>query len=77
MITATSETTTENTPDIYLNREQAMKLLSVSRTTFATIVKRYKIEKCTLTRRPLYRKADLVKLIEQHMSTSKTRKAAS
>ena len=77
MITATSETTTENINDVYLNREQAMKLLGISRTTLATIVRRYKIEKCTLTRRPLYRKADLVNLIEQHMSTSKTRKAAS
>jgi hypothetical protein len=76
MITATSETT-ENTNDVYLNREQAMKLLGISRTTLATIVRRYKIEKCTLTRRPLYRKADLVNLIEQHMSTSKTTKAAS
>ena len=77
MITATSETTTENINDVYLNREQAMKLLGISRTTLATIVRRYKIEKCTLTRRPLYRKADLIKLIEQHMSTSKTTKAAS
>jgi len=77
MVTATSETTTENINDVYLNREQAMKLLGISRTTLATIVRRYKIEKCTLTRRPLYRKADLVNLIEQHMSTSKTRKAAS
>jgi len=76
MITATSETT-ENINDIYLNREQAMKLLGISRTTLATIVRRYKIEKCTLTRRPLYRKGDLVNLIEQHMSTSKTTKAAS
>ena len=76
MITATSETT-ENINDVYLKREQAMKLLGISRTTLATIVRRYKIEKCTLTRRPLYRKADLVNLIEQHMSTSKTTKAAS
>ena len=77
MITATIETTAENIPDTYLNREQAMKLLGISRTTLATLVKRCKIEKCTLTRRPLYRKVDLVKLIEQHMATSKTTKAAS
>ena len=77
MITATIETTTENISDTYLNREQAMKLLGISRTTLATLVKRYKIEKCTLTRRPLYRKVDLVNLIEQHMATSKTTKAAS
>ena len=77
MITATIETTAENISDTYLNREQAMKLLGISRTTLATLAKRYKIEKCTLTRRPLYRKVDLVNLIEQHMATSKTTKAAS
>lgn len=77
MITATTETTAENINDVYLNREQAMNLLGVSRTTLTTLVKRYKIKKCTLTRRPLYRRSDLVNLIEQHMATSKTTKAAS
>lgn len=78
MTTATVELTTDDPiNNVYLNRAQAMKLLGVSRTTLATLVKRHKIQKCTLTRRPLYRKADLLLLIEQHMSRSKTTKAAS
>ena len=61
--------------NIYLNRNQAMRLLGVSRTTFASIVKRHKVPKCMLTRRPLYRRADLIQLVENNMS-AKTKKAA-
>jgi hypothetical protein len=70
-----SDTTADD--QIYLNREQAMKLLGVSRTTLATLVKRHGIQKCNLTRRPLYRRADLIQLIEQNMSHPKATKAAS
>lgn len=61
---------------LYINREQAMALLGVSRTTLATLVKRHRIQKCTLTRRPLYRRSDLIDLVESNMS-AKTTKAAS
>jgi len=51
----------------YLTRSQAMELLHVEKTAFARLIRDHDIPSCRLTRRPLYRKSDLVKLIERHM----------
>jgi len=51
----------------YLTRSQAMELLHVEKTAFARLIRDHDIPTCRLTRRPLYRKSDLVKLIERHM----------
>jgi hypothetical protein len=48
-----------------------MKILGCSRTTLQTLIKKHKLPVCRLTRRPRYRKADLVNLLESHMSDFK------
>jgi len=55
----------------YLDRTEAMKILGCSRTTLATLVKKHKLPVCRLTRRPRYRKTDIIDLIEAHMSDHK------
>ena len=57
----------------YVDRQEAMKILGCSRTTLATLVKKHKLPVCRLTRRPLYRKSDLVNLLESHMSDHKNK----
>jgi hypothetical protein len=63
----------------YVDRAEAMTILGCSRTTLATLVKKHKLPVCRLTRRPRYRKADLINLLESHMSDQKntSTKAAS
>jgi excisionase family DNA binding protein len=55
----------------YVDRTEAMKILGCSRTTLQTLIKKHKLPVCRLTRRPRYRKADLVNLLESHMSDFK------
>jgi hypothetical protein len=55
----------------YVDRQEAMRILGCSRTTLATLVKKHKLPVCRLTRRPLYRKTDIIDLIEAHMSDHK------
>lgn len=70
--TVTDIINTEPVPVIeYVDRTEAMKILGVSRTTLATLVKRHNVPVSRLTRRPRYRKADIIDLIEAHMSDHK------
>jgi hypothetical protein len=66
---ATTVVTSPDSFEVYLTRGEAMELLGVQKTAFARLIRDHDIPSCTLTRRPLYRKSDLVKLIERHMVT--------
>ena len=52
----------------YLTRFDAMELLGVKKTAFGRLIRDHNIPSCKLTRHPLYRKSDLVRLIERHMT---------
>lgn len=78
--TITNPGSVASLPDVaYVDRQEAMRILGCSRTTLATLVKKHKLPVCRLTRRPLYRKSDLINLLESHMSDhkNKTMRAAS
>ncbi len=49
----------------FLNQRVAMALLKVGRTTLQRVIKKHQIPVCRLTRRPQYRKSDLVALQER------------
>lgn len=59
--------------EVYFSRQQAMEYLGVGKTSFHKLVKRYRIPSSNVTRRPLYRKSDLHRLIESRMAPGPTR----
>lgn len=65
---ATNVESSSDSIEVYLTRGEAMELLGVQKTAFARLIRDHDIPSCRLTRRPLYRKSDLVKLIERHMA---------
>jgi len=58
-------------PD-YLTQAEGQRLLGVKKSTFSELIKKHDIQVCTLTRRRLYRRSDLVALIEGHMVSPNT-----
>ena len=60
----------ESTQSDYLTQKEAMRLLGVQKSKFAELRDEHNIPFCTLSRRRLYRRSDLVALIEDHMVSS-------
>mgnify|MGYP000864335943 CR=1 FL=1 len=62
----------ESTPSDYLTQREAMQLFGVQKSKFAELRDKHNSPFCTLSRRRLYRRSDLVALIEAHMVSSAT-----
>ena len=58
----------------FLNRDEAICYIGVSRTTFHKLVKLHSIPVCRLTRRPKYRRTDLDRLMQSAMTTDQAMK---
>ncbi len=71
--------TASNSNSQYLTREEAMRFLRVSRTTFDELIVRHDIPVYRLTRRPLFNQVDLVTVLESTKTShkNKTTKPAS
>ena len=65
--------TASNSNNQYLTREEAMRFLRVSRTTFAKVVRRHAIPVYRLTRRPLFNQVDLVAVLESNKTNHKNK----
>ena len=71
--------TASNSNSQFLNREEAMRFLRVSRTKFYELIDRHDIPVYKLTRRPLFKQLDLLAVLESTKTShkNKTTKPAS